>query len=87
MFYLARKQCLGATKSAKEWEESIGPTCIGPLDHLVGTWIGNAGKAYTAVPQYNLEGAEEVTFLEEGLGLVPGQPMGTFHAIKNQTYK
>jgi hypothetical protein len=54
---------------------------------LVPCWVGEYGKAHTAVPQYSLLAADEGGFLEKCIGLVPGQPAADFRAIKNQTYR
>ena len=64
---------MGASKNAEEWKSVIEPACLGPLNNLIGIWVGNSGKSYTAVPKYSLGSKEEITFLEDGVGLIPVQ--------------
>jgi hypothetical protein len=81
------EECMGPAENAEQWKKKVKDFCLGPLSDLIGIWVGDAGKSYSAVPSYSLGSNEEVTFLEDGVGLIPGQPQATFHAIKNQTYK
>ena len=74
--------------------------CLGPLGQLIGTWEGEFGKSYTAVPKYGFSngvnngqsndtewhGWADIA-LQSGLAMIPGKPTAGFHPMKQQTYK